>query len=964
MSGYKKILAAKKKKAQLLAGGGLVQKFDYGGPVMALPGNPISNPLGNMATIPAGGGMTDGWAGSGVSGGWDWLAAKDPMQKAQIQSLPDFAKAPMGIANPYDQTNPTIAAMQQQGVHADMSGANAANSSQLGMGSQAFKSGQDAMNDAMGTAGLMTKYGNNLVSAGQGAMGQQLDAAGQLNGVFTGQQNLANQLQNQAMGNGPGQQLAQNMLHQATQNNISMGAGQIAGARGINPAMAARMIGENTANLNQQAAMQGTNLGLQSQMNAQQQLGNVYGQMGNTAGTQAGIYGNAASMGLGTGSNFIGNAGSLQGQAANIGMNSGTSLANSGAGQAGTNAYNSANINLGSQGQQLGAIGQYNDTLTKGQLGAQQQDVDIAKANMQAKNNLAGGVLNAAGGIGAAAMAASHGMTVPGSANFSGDDPRNDTVDAKLSPGEIVIPRSITEHEHAPYLAAEFVRNALMGKGPKPKYEDGKRRAYDGALPIGEDDEEESPMITNSDEASPQPAGGTGALPAWMSGKSIPTFGELVGPNDVAKQAMRAKQMGPPKDMAGPMPSSKRRGSGIEYNPNISGVPADVQKASAAAPGPDLYKGAWDNINAGLDQMEGAAKGFGAAGQAQAAGQDKAWDQYGQNMKAAQDNYNKSLASLNDENTQLTQAVMTSKIDPQRLWANADTGNKIGAAIGILLSGIGSGLSGQPNMAMGVINKMIDQDIDAQKSELGKKQTLLSMNLAKYGRLDQAYQVTSSQLHAVVEGQLGQAAARGGGMEAGARAQQALGQLQMQRGGMQQQAAAAQAYNGSAGQPSGGGVNLDRIRLGMQAGLIPKEVGAAALKEAGEYTMLENQLAATSKAFDDVAKDQDAARRFGSPLQSTAQIKAATKIYGDMIAKEASGRVNQSSLDAAVENFPTYTDDANTIAMKKANLTNLLKSKAGGGFPHLRAIHSLDPNDPLLQLSGTTLTGETPTGRP
>jgi hypothetical protein len=38
-----------------------------------------------------------------------------------------------------------------------------------------------------------------------------------------------------------------------------------------------------------------------------------------------------------------------------------------------------------------------------------------------------------------------HGGVVPGKAPFPGDDARNDTVDAKLSPGEVVLPRSETQ---------------------------------------------------------------------------------------------------------------------------------------------------------------------------------------------------------------------------------------------------------------------------------------------------------------------------------------------------------------------------------------------------------------------------------------------------------------------------------------------------------------------------------------
>lgn len=53
------------------------------------------------------------------------------------------------------------------------------------------------------------------------------------------------------------------------------------------------------------------------------------------------------------------------------------------------------------------------------------------------------------------------GGQVPGKAKVKGDSEKNDDVDAKLSPGEIVIPRSITMMKDAPQRAAAFVQHVL-----------------------------------------------------------------------------------------------------------------------------------------------------------------------------------------------------------------------------------------------------------------------------------------------------------------------------------------------------------------------------------------------------------------------------------------------------------------------------------------------------------------------
>lgn len=57
-----------------------------------------------------------------------------------------------------------------------------------------------------------------------------------------------------------------------------------------------------------------------------------------------------------------------------------------------------------------------------------------------------------------------HGGHVPGQAKVPGDSYANDKVHAILSPGEIVIPRSITTHPDAPNLAKDFVSLELRKK--------------------------------------------------------------------------------------------------------------------------------------------------------------------------------------------------------------------------------------------------------------------------------------------------------------------------------------------------------------------------------------------------------------------------------------------------------------------------------------------------------------------
>lgn len=223
------------------------------------------------------------------------------------------------------------------------------------------------------------------------------------------QQNaLAGQLQQAALGNGPS--IAQQQLGQALGQAQNTAASQMAGARGLNPALAARLIGQNQAAQAQGAAGQSAMLKFQEQMAGRQELANV--------------------------------------------------LANQRAG----------NINM--FGGATGAQGQQNATNVQNQLGAQQINAGIAQQNTAQQNQITGGLLGAAAGAGmmgafgkdaapiAGAILKYDGGKIEGNEVVSGDSPKNDNVPAMLSAGEIVIPKSAASSKEK---AKEFIEH-LMSK--------------------------------------------------------------------------------------------------------------------------------------------------------------------------------------------------------------------------------------------------------------------------------------------------------------------------------------------------------------------------------------------------------------------------------------------------------------------------------------------------------------------
>lgn len=102
----------------------------------------------------------------------------------------------------------------------------------------------------------------------------------------------------------------------------------------------------------------------------------------------------------------------------------------------------------------------------------------------------------------------------------------------------------------------------------------------------------------------------------------------------------------------------------------------------------------------------------------------------------------KILADSNASIDKFTNDYLSKKIDPTRLFGTQSTTQQFAGAIGLMLSGIGSGITGQPSQALMVIDKAIDRDIEAQKTNLGQGKTILDLQLQKYGNEKDAEQAT------------------------------------------------------------------------------------------------------------------------------------------------------------------------------------------------------------------------------
>lgn len=310
-----------------------------------------------------------------------------------------------------------------------------------------------------------------------------------------GNQNaLASQLLQQSQGQGPN--LADLQLKAATDRQMQQQAGAVASQKGISPALAQRQIAEQGAQAQQQAAQASGQMRAQQQLASQGQLGGLYGQIGGQQLQNQGILQGAqqaqnGALTQGTlGAENV-NAGIAAGntsalQKTQSGLVSGVGGALGGLGAMamahGGSVPMYADGGFASSGPAIGGPQSMLGQSLSAPQSSSQGDIPTFNGGYKPGNDSGsgGGGGDTASTIAKLAplalMAAKGGRVpkdfrtgghVPGQAKVKGDSLKNDTVPAVVSPGEIVLPRSVTQSKDPTGNAAKFVAAVLAHKGKK-----------------------------------------------------------------------------------------------------------------------------------------------------------------------------------------------------------------------------------------------------------------------------------------------------------------------------------------------------------------------------------------------------------------------------------------------------------------------------------------------------------------
>ncbi len=367
---------------------------------------------------------------------------------------------------------------------------------------------------------------------------------------------------------------------------------------------------------------------------------------------------------------------------------------------------------------------------------------------------------------------------------------------------------------------------------------------------------------------------------------------------------------------------------GLAPNASTSGINPDQQPQTP----PDFmgteamsqsYMKGLGEAKAGL---YGEAQALSAQGKQEAAALQEAIPQQQLAMKTFQDHTNELAA----ERKHFQDDIANMHIDPNHYMSQMGTGSKIATGIGLVLGGLGESFGGGPNRAYENLQNNITRDIEAQKSELGRRETLLSANNQTFHNLKDATDMTRLMINDTTSNQLKLAAAKTMDPAAKARALQAAGKLDMDSSQMQGQIAmrkalASAAQNGRA----------DPSRVLMAYGAQP--AAFKELQDAQNAVALRDEVLS---AYDQVAELNTLKNRMGGPFQTPSRIEKIKGPILDKLTKDTSGRVTPQTVQLVGDAFSKMTDNPQTTAIGRTSIEKLVSQ--GMHYPLLQQ-YGIDP---------------------
>lgn len=319
------------------------------------------------------------------------------------------------------------------------------------------------------------------------------------------------------------------------------------------------------------------------------------------------------------------------------------------------------------------------------------------------------------------------------------------------------------------------------------------------------------------------------------------------------------------------------------------------------------YEGAFGQQEAGIRAQ---AKAEGELGRHEAEAQ--AADQ---SMKLLiKQNHEDQYNQLNDEITKSIRDIDAGHIDPDHYLNSKSDFGKVKTAIGLILGGIGSGMTGGPNAALQFLNARIDRDLLAQRLNLGKKETVLGGYLKQMGNLNDATKMTWAFYNDLYTSELKKQAALMRDPIAQAQAKQLIGEREQQKAQVLGPLAFQRALMGT--MQSGQIDPAAAVRMYGQMGIITPKQTEDATKEIGKAQQIEQMRANMLDSFHHI--HQQILNGAFSPNDTD----SAKKAFAGALQHVSEGRYNQEAAENIADSLLPGKTDAESTVSNKLNRLN------------------------------------------
>lgn len=420
-----------------------------------------------------------------------------------------------------------------------------------------------------------------------------------------------------------------------------------------------------------------------------------------------------------------------------------------------------------------------------------------------------------------------------------------------------------------------------------------------------------------------------------LTGSSVPEYLKPNTPEQVAQHPGFApiEQI----TQGQPMPATDITGSNGLFNdkppeaiaaatesqtPSRELQPKEVAKAAPAEANPqEMLSQKQGGINAALEAQKGFNTQIGQAESTQAQQEQQAINKAQSQvdlMQTQQDLVNQY--KVKDQAFQ--DMLQKQNIDPNRYFNNMSTGNKIAQGIALVLGGIGSGLTNQPNAALSLMKDFIDRDIDAQKNDQSKTMNLWKMNKELLGNDLAANLATKNQLYTGLQYQLKKAAAQAQGPIAVARIGAANSQIDQQIAQNRLQQSLVQI---GIGQGRQGAAGADPSILVPQ--MVPPDRQAQVFKEIDAAQNTRKMASSIMKSFEQAVKENTVMKTGAGLVRTPGSVYALHQAMQPTFA-DLEGTVRQAAMDNTFKNItPAPGDSDYTIQQKRESVREYLRSK-------------------------------------